>query len=104
MNHQDLYKVIQTVQKNVRCPQCGESYDFLRINIRGIMDAVIFLELFCKNHAPLFATVAFNQSNRNNKTAERVGSNDVIAAHKFLNNFRGSFDVLFRKTKPKQKK
>lgn len=98
MNHQDLYQLLQTVQKNVRCPQCGRAYDFGRMEIRGIMDSVIFLELNCKNHLPLLATVALSRKNRKTGMVqkEKINSNDVIETYNFLKNFSGSFEQIFK--------
>jgi len=96
MNHQDLYKLLVTVQKNVRCPQCGKSYDFPLIQIRGIVDSLIFLELNCSSHMPLLATVSLSkQSPSFNGNRSEVTSNDVIETYKFFKDFNGSFENLF---------
>lgn len=96
MNHQDLYKLLVTVQKNVRCPQCGKSYDFPLIQIRGIVDSLIFLELNCSSHMPLLATVSLSkQSLSSNSNRSEVTSNDVIETYKFFKDFNGSFENLF---------
>lgn len=98
MNHQDLSNLLRTVQKNVRCPQCGKQYNFDDIKIRGIVESVCFLELSCRDHMPLLATVMLNE-----KTAvgvvskDPVISNDVIETHKFLKEFKGSFKDIFEK-------
>lgn len=97
MNHQELYKLLVTVQKNVRCPQCGKSYDFEQIEIRGIVDAVVFLELFCTDHMPLLATVTLSKKTLPDKPAkERVNPDDVIEVYRFLKNFSGDFSEVFK--------
>jgi hypothetical protein len=104
MNHQDLYKLLATVQKNVRCPQCGKSYDFSLIQIRGIVDSLVFLELSCSSHMPLLATVSLaKQAQKNVLTKQEINSNDVIDTYKFLKNFDGSFEKLFNDIKTNNK-
>ncbi len=101
MNHQELYKFIQSVQKNVRCPQCGKQYDFSNIEIRGIVDQIMFLELNCSNHMPLLATVAINKSAKKlGKKQDKVNSDDVIETYKFLKQFNGNFSEIFENHKP----
>lgn len=97
MNHQDIYRLLQTVQKNVRCPQCGKEYDFSAVEIRGIVDAIVFLEMNCSDHMPLLATVAFNktESPEKNTQREKVSSDDVLLTHETLNAFSGTFEQIF---------
>jgi hypothetical protein len=103
MNHQDLYKLLLTVQKNVRCPQCGKAYDFPLMQIRGIVDSLVFLELNCSTHMPLLATVSIaKQNSKPTLTKEEITSNDVIETYKFLKNFNGSFEQLFDENKEKK--
>jgi hypothetical protein len=102
MNHQDLYKLLVTVQKNVRCPQCGKPYDFALIQIRGIVDSLVFLELNCSSHMPLLATVSIaKQSKKPAMVREEITSDDVIETYKLLKNFNGSFEQLFGENKEK---
>jgi len=95
MNHQELYKLLVTVQKNVRCPQCGKQYNFASIQIRGIVDTIVFLELNCQNHMPLLATVTLAKSKERIKSTDKVNSDDVIEIYKFLKNYNGNFEQLF---------
>ncbi len=100
MNHQDLYKLLVTVQKNVRCPQCGKSYDFPLIQIRGVVDSLVFLELNCSSHMPLLATVSLaKQSPASMARRTEITSNDVIETYKFFKDFNGSFENLFENSK-----
>lgn len=99
MNHQELYKLLITVQKNVRCPQCGKSYDFPSIQIRGVVDTIVFLELACTNHMPLLATVNLAKQKQATKKKDKVNSDDVIEAYKFLKSFNGDFEKLFNEKK-----
>ena len=101
MNHQDLYKLLVTVQKNVRCPQCGKAYDFSLIQIRGIVDSLVFLELNCANHMPLLATVSLSDKKKPIIRKDEVTSDDVIEAYKLLKNWGGSFEQLFNENKEK---
>ena len=99
MNHQDLFKLLRTVHRNVRCPQCGRQYVFSDIKIRGIVDSVCFLELDCTDHMPLVATVMIeHQKNNFSKSNERpIESDDVIETHKILKDFCGNFEDIFNK-------
>ncbi len=95
MNHRDLFKLLSTVHKNVRCPQCGRSYSFSDIKIRGVIDSICFLELYCKDHMPLIATVALSQTEKESHQ-EKIKVNDVIETHRFLKHFRGGFEQMFK--------
>lgn len=96
MNHLELYNLLKTVQKNVRCPQCGKEYDFSSIKIRGIADFIVFLELNCKDHMPLLATVALTKKiDKEEKPSGKIDSNDIIETYNFLKDFSGGFDKIF---------
>ncbi len=92
MNQTEISKLLRTVWKNVRCPQCGKQYLFSEIKIRGILDEVCFLELNCHDHMPLIATVFINQKNKiTSREIDLINSNDVIDTHRFLKGFKGNF-------------
>ena len=95
MNHKDLFKLLQTVHKNVRCPQCGSQYSFSNIKIRGIVDSICFLELHCKDHMPLITTIVSSDLEEQKDFAPIV-VNDVIETHKFLKKFHGGFEEMFK--------
>ena len=95
MNHQDLFKLLRTVQKNVRCPQCGKQYAFENIKIKGVVDSLCFLELHCSDHMPLITTIVSGEQGIRPKES-RVAVNDVIEAHKFLKKFKGGFKEMFK--------
>ena len=99
MNHKELFNLLKTVKKNIRCPQCGKEYEFSQIRIRGIAEYIVFLELSCKDHMPVMATVALSGkfSPEENK-AVSINSNDVIETFKFLEKFPGGFDKIFKKS------
>jgi len=102
MNHLELYNLLKTVRKNVRCPQCGKQYDFSQIKIRGIADFVVFLELSCSNHMPLIATVALTKKpEKKQNTSGKVTSDDIIETYNFLKDFSGGFDKIFQNNKLK---
>lgn len=97
MNNKELYKLLQTVQKNIHCPQCGKEYSFSEIKIRGIIESIVFLELNCSDHMPVLATVTLDiQSKLQKKNNSKVTSNDVIETYKILKDFSGGFDKLFK--------
>jgi len=100
MNHQELYKLLLTVQKNVRCPQCGKQYDFTRIQIRGVVEMIVFLELACSNHLPLLATVTLGKPAPINKEPfikDAVSSDDVIKIYRTLKEHKGRLSELINK-------
>ena len=103
MNHQELYKFIESVRKNVRCPQCGKQYTFENIEIKGIVESIMFLELHCLDHMPLLATVAITSPRKLNGQKEQITSNDVIEIYKYLKKFSGSFTELFENKPGKTK-
>lgn len=98
MNHKELFKLLKTIRKNIRCPQCGKEYQFSQIKIRGIAETIVFLELSCPEHMPVLATVALNSKLAPAKPAGKViDNNDVIATYKFLEKFSGGFRKIFQK-------
>ena len=98
MNHNDLFNLLRTVHRNVRCPQCGRQYSFSGIKIRGVIDSICFLELHCTSHMPLIATVMMQNKKQMDKVvSSNILVNDVIETHKFLKNFKGGFEQIFRK-------
>lgn len=96
MNHNDLFNLLRTVHRNVRCPQCGRQYAFSDINIRGIVDSVCFLELHCTDHMPLVATVMIDNKKPASE-ASPIQSDDVIETHRMLKDFDGGFKEIFEK-------
>lgn len=96
MNHQDLFKLLRTVHHNVRCPQCGRQYTFSDIKIRGIVESICFLELHCREHMPLIATVVIENISERFIHNEPIKSDDVIETHKFLKGFHGGFKEIFK--------
>lgn len=104
MNHLELYNLLKTVQKNVRCPQCGKEYDFPSIKIRGIAEFIVFLELSCGNHMPLIATVALTKKidkEEKERPSGKISSDDIIETYNFLKDFSGGFDKIFQDNKLK---
>jgi hypothetical protein len=101
MNHLELYNLLKTVRKNVRCPQCGKQYDFSQIKIRGIAEYIVFLELDCADHMPLMATVALTKKAENKNKTGKISSDDIIETYKFLKDFSGGFDKIFQENKLK---
>ncbi len=97
MNHQEIYKLLKTVKKNISCPQCGKQYDLSQIKVRGITDSVVFLELCCRTHMPVLATVALTGNKLSDTNSEvLINDDDVIETFKFLENFSGGFDKIFK--------
>ena len=97
MNHQELYNLLKTVKKNIRCPQCGKQYEFSQIKIRGIAETIVFLELSCIDHMPVLATVALTGKFKpDNNEKMLINNNDVIETYKFLEKFSGGFDKVFK--------
>ena len=96
MNHQELYNLLKTVRKNIRCPQCGKQYDFAQIKIRGFADYIIFLELDCKDHMPVLATVAIPRKSVKKNEGKTIDVDDVIETYKFLEKFPGGFEKIFK--------
>lgn len=95
MNHKELYNLLCTVKKNIRCPQCGKEYEFSQIKIRGIAEFIVFLELSCSSHMPVMATVALSNKQTPEKDVEKVNNDDVLDTYKFLEKFSGGFDKIF---------
>lgn len=97
MNHKELYNLLTTVRKNIRCPQCGKQFDFSQIKIRAIAEFVVFLELTCPDHMPVLATVAL-QSNKmpdGERSLSLIDNNDILEAHNALESLSGSVELLF---------
>jgi len=96
MNHQELYNLLRTVKRNIRCPQCGKEYDFSEIKIKGVAEFIVFLELHCPSHMPVLATVALSPKRPKLLKDIKINTNDVIDTYKFLKNFSGGFENIFQ--------
>ena len=60
------------------------------------MDTVCFLELNCKAHLPLVATVMINPDKNKRIENSKIDANDIIETHKFLKTFQGGFESMFK--------
>jgi len=97
MTQEELKKVLQTVNKNIRCPSCGKRYDFPHIHIKGFLNNLCFLELNCPDHLPLYATIAAPISPQNKSQAsESIDSDYVIKAYQLLHNHQGRISDLIK--------
>lgn len=96
MKDKEMFELMRTVYKNVRCPQCGQKYMFSDIKIRGIVEDIAFLELNCPGHMPLIATVTFKKQANAVVEEQAIKANDVIETHKFLKTFNGGFEEKFK--------
>ena len=100
MNHKELYNLLKTVRKNIRCPQCGKQFDFSQIKIRAIAEFVVFLELTCTDHMPVLATVALQSGKlTDDKSMELIDGNDILDTHNALESLNGSLESLFTASK-----
>ena len=100
MNNKELYKLIQTVQKNIRCPQCGKEYLFSKIRIKGIMDKIVFIELSCTTHMPVLATVSIAGKEIHDKIIKnKITNDDVLDIYETLQKFNGDFEKIFKNNK-----
>lgn len=96
MNHLALSKLLRTVHRNVRCPQCGKKYSFSDIKIQGIIDSVCFLEMSCGEHLPLIATVILPDDVPTfEEDFDQVMADDVIDIYHSLTSYQGNFEELF---------
>lgn len=58
---------------------------------------IAFLELSCGNHMPVLATVALTGKKEALSQEEPgISNNDVIDTYKFLQDFSGGFDKIFK--------
>jgi hypothetical protein len=97
MTQEELKKVLQTVNKNIRCPSCGKKYDFGHIHIKGFFNNLCFLELNCPDHLPLYATIAAPKSAESLAQASETIDNDyVIKAYQLLHNHQGRISDLIK--------
>jgi hypothetical protein len=97
MTQEELKKVLQTVNKNIRCPSCGKKYDFGHIHIKGFVNNLCFLELNCPDHLPLFATIAAPQNKDLGAEKNEVIDNDyIIQAYQALHNYQGRISDLIK--------
>ena len=75
MNHQDLYKLLSTVQKNIRCPQCvivdGPATQFV------LKDAAFA----ARNHGKHNPHIAMIDSLRQAGVITRICSQALLAQH-----------------------
>ncbi len=85
MNQKELEKIIQTVQKNIRCPHCGKRYAFENIHLKSVSGSVYFLQLECGSHIPLLASVAVNGLKIEKiSSSGAISTNEVISAYQII--------------------
>ncbi|MCX6811001.1 MAG: hypothetical protein NTY30_04725 [Candidatus Berkelbacteria bacterium] len=95
MNPKELQKIFQTVQKNIRCPHCGERYDFENIHLMSFSGSVYLLQMECSNHAPLLASVAMNGARIEQITsASAISVNEVISAYQTISKAKTLKDII----------
>ena len=103
----DLMKNLQTIMK---CPACEAIYDVNEIQFVGNQDGYFLLSMTCsKCNLPVWVNV-FAGSSGSHKIItdltvadfelsgrDPIGSNEVIAFHSFLKDFKGDFKKLLRR-------
>jgi hypothetical protein len=122
MNVRILKKLIRNLQAKITCPGCGSKFTKPeQVQFRGYVDNTYFLQLNClKCPTLVFATVMVTKEkdlietdevdgiqpiekvqelSKNDKKSEKklkkISTDDVIDAHKLLEDFDGNFKEMF---------
>lgn len=97
MTQEELKKVLQTIYKNIRCPQCGKKYDFGHIHIKGFFNNLCFLQLECPDHMPVYATIATPiVTSGPLPNTETIDSDYILSAYQSLQNHKGKISELIK--------
>jgi len=98
MTQEELKKILHTIHKNIRCPSCGKKFEFGRIHIKGCFNNLCFLQLECRDHLPLYATIStpLNSKANENGKLEVIDSDYIINAYECLSNFNGQISDLIK--------
>lgn len=83
------------MQKRVKCPVCGHSYQSSQVAILGMQGEDYLIRCICTCGA--IATFLFSQEKA---TDPPVTVDDVLIAHEFLKEYNGNADGLFAKALP----
>ena len=96
LTQEDLKKILYTVYKNIRCPSCGQQYDFGHIHIKGYVGNLCFLQLECSDHLPLYATIATPKDKQIDDANRPLDDNYIIRAYEILQNYSGNITDLLK--------
>lgn len=100
MNHK-YEDIITQAQKVIYCPACGRKYEASEIKLRGFFDHTYILQTLCsRGHSPLLTIFVTSYQKGMKKPAlkkVKITTDDVISAHKAIENFDGDFIKLWQK-------
>jgi hypothetical protein len=113
MNSYQLQELIKNIQAMMRCPSCGSSYGENHIHFLGQLDMAALIQLDCQScDLPVMATIVVSEKQqlatpklmtdisgeelRAVKNRDPVTTDQVVDTHRFLKDFDGNFETLFK--------
>jgi hypothetical protein len=93
-----LQEILQQAQRDLYCPTCGRNFSLSEIRLRGLFNHTLLLQTVCTNgHSPVIMIFVanYNQSEQ----LKPITTDDVLATHVALKNFKGDFKSLWSKKK-----
>lgn len=96
----NLSEILKQIQRDLRCPICGQKYEISQIKFRGSFEQVLVIQTTCsENHLTLFMTFSPNAEKKEEKPA--VTSDEVLDLSNSLTNFKGDFEKIWAKESSK---
>lgn len=90
----NLYKIIEQIQKDLHCPVCGKKFEVGEMKIRGIFNHTIIIQTVCdESHATLFMT----KLQKNMQKSRPITSKEILTLRNKLKDFGGDFEEILSK-------
>lgn len=99
MRNDQLVKIFQAINRNVRCPQCGSKYRFDSIKIIGSGESNCLVKLNCPNHLPIVASISvYREQEFTNQDLPAISSDDLILLYQKIKHIRSISELFSRKS------
>lgn len=99
MDKEEIIKIFQTINNNVRCPRCGKKYRFENIKIINSSDSFCFVKLYCQNHLPIIASIAvYRDKNKTAKNISAITNDDLIVLYEKIKKIKSVSELFCRKS------
>lgn len=106
MNAKQFMDLLKNLQKIMKCPSCGTTYQIEEIQFLGQVDGLLLLQMVCKNcELPVWMNFMANKDSQIKKEflisdlskedvekdfGSDISSNELIDFHSFLDKFEGN--------------
>ncbi len=102
----NLDEIIAEARRTLACPVCGRHYEETEIKLRGFLDNAYIIQTICSNGHPPIVTMFVATAGAiepmkpdmlSSHGRAHISYDDVLKAHKQIENFDGSFSKIWDK-------